>query len=234
MHGRSLWPRSQEPPRSGARIGALRRPPRPPRLYAIADARLLGPVSVVEAARIMAGEGVRWIQVRGKGLPDDELFRQAESALRAIEGTGAVLWVNDRADVATMVGAGGLHLGQEDLPPGVARRVVGEGMWIGRSTHDEAQLAEAAADPEVDVVAVGPVFATSSKERPAAVVGLEFVRRARVATVKPLVAIGGIDAERAPAALAAGADTVAVLAAICRGDVAANSRALLTAVGEGR
>ncbi len=205
---------------------------RPPRLYAIADAAALGEVSVAEAVAIMAAEGVRWIQVRGKGLADDELFRQAEGAVRAVEGTDAVLWLNDRADMATMVGARGLHLGQDDLAPAAARRVVGEEVWIGCSTHGDLELAEAAADPEVDVVAVGPVFATVSKERAAPVVGLEFVRRARGATAKPLVAIGGIDAERAPAVLAAGADTVAVLSALCRGDVAANCRRLLAAVGE--
>lgn len=211
----------------------LLRSVRPPRLYAIADARALGEVSIAEAVRIMAAEGVRWIQVRGKGLADDELFRQAEAAARAVEGTGASLWIDDRADVATMLGAAGVHLGQEDLTPEAARLVVGEQTWIGRSTHDEGELAAAAGNPEVDVVAVGPVFATASKERAAAVVGIEFVRRARRATARPLVAIGGIDAERAPAVLAAGADTVAVLGAVCRGDVAANCRRLLAAVEEG-
>ncbi|MGH9464002.1 MAG: thiamine phosphate synthase [Thermoanaerobaculia bacterium] len=212
----------------------MKRSLRPPRLYAIADARVLGEVSIAEAVAIMAAAGVRWIQVRGKGLADDELFRQVEAAVRAVEGTGASLWVNDRADVAAMLGAAGLHLGQEDLPPAAARRVVGEEMWIGQSAHDEAELAAAVADPEVDVVAVGAVFATASKERPAPVVGLEFVRRARAATAKPLVAIGGIDAERAPAVLAAGADAVAVLSAICRGDIAANCRRLLAVVEEAR
>ncbi len=205
---------------------------RPPRLYAIADAQALGSRPLAEAVRIMAAEGVRWIQARVKGVSDEEHYRQVAAAARALEGTGAVLWVNDRADIAAMLGTAALHLGQDDLPPAAARRVVGEGVWIGRSTHDAAQLAEAAADPEVDVVAVGPVFATASKERPAPPVGLDFVRAARRATGKPLVAIGGIDAERAPAVLAAGADTVAVLGAICRGDLAANCRRLLAAVGE--
>jgi thiamine-phosphate pyrophosphorylase len=205
---------------------------RPPRLYAIADAAALGEVPVAEGVAIMAGEGVRWIQLRGKGLPDDELFRQAEAAARVGERTGAVIWMNDRADVAAMLALPALHFGQDDLPPEAARRVVGRAVWIGRSTHDEEQLATAAADPAVDVVAVGPVYATASKPSGGAPVGLEFVRRARRTTAKPLVAIGGIDAARAPEALAVGADVVAVLSAVCRGDIAANCRRLLAAVEE--
>jgi len=105
---------------------------------------------------------------------------------------------------------------------------------IGASTHDLAQLAAAAADPAVDVVAVGPVFATRSKERPDPVVGLDFVRAARRLTDKPLLAIGGIDRHNAATVLAAGADSVVVLAALCRdhgtGDLQARCRALLAAV----
>jgi thiamine-phosphate pyrophosphorylase len=108
--------------------------------------------------------------------------------------------------------------------------VVGEGTWIGLSTHDEAQVEAAELDPEVDLVAVGPVFPTASKERPDPVVGLEFIRRARQRTGKPLVAIGGIGPENVTEVLAAGADAAVVLSAVCRGDlgeIAANCRRLL-------
>lgn len=179
----------------------------------------------------MVGEGVRWVQLRAKGLPDRELCARAEACLRVAADAGAVLWVNDRADVAAILGAPGLHLGQDDLPPGAARAVVGGATWIGRSTHDETQLAAAAADPDVDVVAVGPVFPTATKACPEPVVGLELVRRARALTAKPLVAIGGITAATAPGVLAAGADTVAVAGAICSGDLSGNCRRLLAAVG---
>jgi thiamine-phosphate pyrophosphorylase len=107
--------------------------------------------------------------------------------------------------------------------------VVGPALLIGRSTHDRVQLAAAAADPAVDVVAVGPVFPTRSKEDPDPVVGLELVREARAATVKPLVAIGGIDATNLAVVLAAGADAVAVLSAVAPADVAGSCRRLLQA-----
>lgn len=212
--------------------------PVPPAVYAIADADALGGRSLPAAAAVMADAGVEWIQVRAKRLPDRSLLAAAEATARALEGSGAALWIDDRADVAVLVGAAGVHLGQRDLPPAAARAVVGDGIWIGRSTHDREELTAAVADPEVDVVAVGPVYATSGKatpdnRRPDPVVGLGFVAEARRATGKPLVAIGGIDAERAPAVLAAGADSVAVIGAVCRGDVAAACRRLLAATAGG-
>jgi thiamine-phosphate pyrophosphorylase len=204
---------------------------RPPRLYALADAEVLGAVALEEAVGVMVGEGVRWVQVRAKRLPDGELLARVEACLRLAADAGAVLWVNDRADVAALVGAPGLHLGQEDLPPEAARTAVGAGTWIGRSTHDAAQVEAAQADSEVDVVAVGPVYRTATKASPGPVVGLELVRRARQLTRKPLVAIGGLTAETAGAVLDAGADTVAVAAAICSGDISWNCRRLLASVG---
>jgi thiamine monophosphate synthase len=123
----------------------------------------------------------------------------------------------------------GLHLGQADLPPAAARPLVGSGAWIGLSTHDPAQLARAAADPEVDVVALGPIFPTANKERPDPPVGLEGLAQARAAIGKPLVAIGGIDRGNIAQVLAAGADAAAVLGAVCRGDVRRNCRELLAA-----
>jgi thiamine-phosphate pyrophosphorylase len=159
-----------------------------------------------------------------------------EGCCRALEGSGVELWVDDRADLAALFPVQGLHLGQADLPPFAARRVVGgveRGVRLGLSTHDEEQLAGADADPEVAVVAVGPVVPTTGKERPDPVVGLDFVRQARARTGKRLVAIGGIDAGNVAAVLAAGADAAAVLGAVCRGDVRANCRRLLAAAGEG-
>lgn len=203
--------------------------PAPPPVYAVADVELLGERALPAAVAAMAGAGVGWIQLRAKKLSDRALFEAAEAARRALEGSGAALWIDDRADVAVLVGAAGVHLGQRDLPPAAARAVAGDGIWIGRSTHDDAELAAAAADPEVDLVAVGPVFPTAGKERPDPVVGLGFVERARRATAKPLVAIGGIDAGNAADVLAAGADSVAVVGAVCRGDVADNCRRLLAA-----
>jgi thiamine-phosphate pyrophosphorylase len=217
------------------RTPAARPRPRPPSVYAIADAAALGGRPIAEAVAAMAAAGVRWIQVRAKPRPpapppgDRELWDLHRAAVDAVAATGAALWVDDRADLAALVPVAGLHLGQRDLPPAAARRLVGPGLWIGQSTHAEAELAAAAADPDVDVIAVGPVFATRGKERPDPVVGLDFVGLARRATEKPLVAIGGIDETNLGAVLAAGADTVAVLGAACRGDVGVACRRLLAA-----
>lgn len=201
----------------------------PGRIYAIADAEALGATPLPAAVAVLAGAGIGWIQVRAKRLSGRDLYRALEECCRAVEGTGAALWIDDRADLAALFPVVGVHVGQADLPPGAVRRVVGDGMWIGLSTHDEAQLAAAEADPEVDVVAVGPVFPTAGKERPDSVVGLDFVRLARARTAKPLVAIGGIGAETVSAVLEAGADAAVVLGAVCRGDLEKNARRLLTA-----
>lgn len=200
-----------------------------PRLYAIADADALHPRSVPEGAGEMAEAGLRWIQVRAKGRSGAEWYRILEAVCRRLEGSGVELWVDDRVDLAALFPVAGVHLGVRDLPPEAARRVVGAARKIGQSTHDERQLAAAAADAEVEVVAVGPVFPTASKRDPDPVVGLSFVRLARAATPKPLVAIGGLDAANLGAVLAAGADAAVVLGAACRGDVRANCRRLLQA-----
>lgn len=208
--------------------------PRPGPVYGIADTDALGESPPGPAAAAMARGGISWVQLRAKGAADDELYRLGVECRRALEGTGTLLWIDDRPDVAALVGADGVHLGQEDLPPAAARRVVGEGVWIGRSTHDREQLLEADRDPEVDVVAVGPVYPTASKERPDPVVGLALVAWAREATAKPLVAIGGIDASNLAPVLEAGADSAAVLSALCRGDVESNARGLTAAAAEAR
>jgi thiamine-phosphate pyrophosphorylase len=200
------------------------------KVYAIADAGALGATPLPAVVGAMAEAGIRWIQIRAKQLSGSELFRALEDCCRTVEGSGVSLWIDDRADLAALFPVAGLHLGQADLPPAAARRVVGGVVRIGLSTHDEEQLAAADADPAVDVVAVGPVFPTTGKERPDPVVGLDFVRKARGRTGKTLVAIGGIDESNVAEVLAAGADAAAVLGAVCRGDVLASCRRLIAAV----
>jgi len=204
----------------------------PGRVYAIADAEALGSTPLPAAVAAMAGAGVGWIQVRAKRLSGLDFYRALEGCCRAVAGSGAALWVDDRADLAALLPVAGVHVGQTDLPPAAVRRVVGD-LWIGQSTHDDAQLAAADADGAVDVIAVGPVFPTTGKERPDPAVGLPFVRRARLRTAKLLVAIGGIDSGNAAAVLAAGADAVVVLGAVCRGDVETSCRRLLAAAADG-
>lgn len=199
-------------------------------IYGIADADLLsGRERLIAAVAAMAEAGVRTIQIRGKRLDGRQWHSAVEGCCRAASGSGAQLWVDDRADVAALFPVAGLHLGQRDLPPALARRTVGDSPWIGLSTHNERQLLAADADPAVDVIAVGPIFETAGKADPDPVVGLDFLRWARARTAKPLAAIGGIDAERVAAVLRAGADAAVALGAICRGDVGSNCRRLLAA-----
>jgi Thiamine monophosphate synthase len=129
--------------------------------------------------------------------------------MRLCKQAAVPLIINDRADIAQLLGAG-LHLGQEDLPPAAARRLMGASACLGFSTHNAAQLTAAAGEP-VDYLAIGPLFATQSKLNPDPVVGVGRLRDLRRLTGKPLVAIGGITRENALAVLEAGADSVAVI-----------------------
>lgn len=185
-----------------------------PKLYPITDRRLSGLSHAEQVARLCEG-GARLIQLREKHLTPREFYREAEDALRVARACGARVVINDRADVALALGADGVHLGQDDLPPAAARELLGERAIIGFSTHSLEQAAEAARMP-VDYVAIGPVFQTSSKENPDPVVGLEGVRRVResMGETLSLVAIGGITADRARSVLEAGADSVAVIGAL--------------------
>jgi thiamine-phosphate pyrophosphorylase len=205
-----------------------------PQVYAIADATALGSRPLSEAVREIAEAGVRWIQLRAKTLRDDLLFEEIERCHRALAGSGCRLWMNDRVDLAALFPFRGVHLGQADLEPAAARRVVGPGRWIGQSTHSLEQLRRADGDPAVDVVAYGPVFATGSKRDPGPPVGIPGLRAARAATRKPLVAIGGIGAANLARVLETGADAAAMIGAICQGDIGVNCRRLLHTVALAR
>lgn len=181
-----------------------------PPLYAIIERSQMGRREPLEVAASLLEAGVRLIQYRDKKASPCELFDRSRPLAEAVRAAGGIFIVNDRADIARAVDASGVHVGQEDLPVELARRVVGEKAWVGTSTHGLEQLA-AAGGSSADYVAFGPIFPTRSKERPDAVVGLEGLRRARQATRKPLVAIGGITPANARAVREAGADSVAVI-----------------------
>jgi len=183
-----------------------------PRLYPILDTGTLARrgCAVEAAARGMLDGGARILQVRHKGFFSREVFEDAEKVAELCRLAGALLIVDDRTDIAMLLDAG-VHLGQEDLEPVDARRIGGEGRVIGFSTHNEEQLRAAAGEP-VDYVALGPIFGTGSKERPDPVMGVDVLARLRPLSGRPLVAIGGITRENAAEVLAAGADSVAVIA----------------------
>ena len=160
------------------------------------------------AAEILEG-GAGRLQFRHKRFFSREVFRQAQEIASLCRHAGAQFIVNDRADIAKLLDAG-LHLGQDDLSPSDARLVLGGGTVLGFSSHNEAQLRAAAAEP-VDYLALGPIFGTSTKLNPDPVVGLDELRRLRPLTTSPLVAIGGITRANARSVLDAGADSVAVI-----------------------
>jgi thiamine-phosphate pyrophosphorylase len=213
--------------------------PPPGRVYTIADWDLLGKDAVPAAVEAMAEAGVGWVQLRAKSVGGGDFYRTLEQICRALEGSDCLLWVDDRVDLAALFPPTvvvGVHLGQRDLSASQARQVFGtEPRWIGWSTHNAAQGAAAVMDSAVDVVAVGPVFPTTSKTDADPVVGLDLVRAVRRSLDpsprprRPLVAIGGIEPANLGRVLDAGADTVAVLGAACRGDVYRNCRELLKA-----
>src|SRR4051812_19965313 len=150
-----------------------------PKLYPVTDRRLSGLSHAEQVARLIDG-GATFIQLREKHLSPREFYVEAEEALRVARARGARLIINDRADIALALGADGVHLGQDDMPPEAARALLGEGAVIGFSTHSVEQTIAAARLP-VDYIAIGPVFATTSKENPDPQVGLEGLRRVREA-----------------------------------------------------
>lgn len=185
------------------------------RLYAILDTDLLAARSLapLDVCDVWLSGGIRLIQLRAKGLSSGAMLTLAEALLARTRAAGAQLIINDRADIAAMCGADGVHVGQDDLDPDEVRRVVGPDVIVGLSTHTDAQVSDAVAK-RVSYVAVGPVFGTRTKKTGYDAVGLDFVQRASVvvhAAGLPLVAIGGIDHLRARAVLDAGADSVAVI-----------------------
>lgn len=184
------------------------------RLYLVAPARLRAG-SLAELTPELAAAGVDLIQLREKDLEAGLLLRAAEPVAQACADSGVPFIVNDRPDVALVLGATGVHLGQDDLPPAAARRIVGADAIIGLSTHSSADLQ--AIPPEVDYIAVGPVFETPTKPgRPA--VGVELLRHAADVTSLPWFAIGGIDASNIDEVLDAGARRVVVVRAISQAD----------------
>src|SRR3974390_3085927 len=187
-----------------------------PRLYVILDAGLMTG-SAEQNAQQLIEAGVRALQYRSKGRSARELLEVSRKLAELATAHGATFFVNDRPDIAYLSGASGVHVGQTDLAVEESRTVIGRGKWIGVSTHDEAQF-QAAIRTSADYVAVGPVFATKTKENPDPVVGLEFIRRVRGLTTKPIVAIGGITLERAAKVIEAGADSVAGISDILRAE----------------
>lgn len=198
-----------------------------PALYAILDPSLIA-TPAAQLSESLAGAGVQLIQLRDKRSPARKIYAEAKELAALLASRGVRSIVNDRPDIAAMSGAGGVHVGQEDLPVEEARRICRPPLWVGVSTHNLEQLRLAAAT-SADYIAVGPIFPTATKENPDPVVGIDFLRAARQLTRKPLVAIGGITVESAADVYRAGADSVAVIRdLIAAGDPASRARDYLS------
>ena len=177
--------------------------------------------------------GARFLQVRAKTASGAALLEMCEAVVERAHAAGAVVIVNDRADIARFARADGVHLGQDDLPPAMARQVLGGEAMLGYSTHTLEQVRAAIRLP-LDYIAIGPIFGTASKDTGFSAVGTELVRQARALLSEagldtPIVAIGGITLERAAAVIEAGAASVAVISdLLSTGDPAARVRAYLS------
>ncbi len=194
-----------------------------PRLYAIADASFGDPVAI--AARLFAA-GAELVQVRNKNAFSGVLHAQAAAIVAEAPAAARVI-VNDRVDVARLVGAAGAHVGQEDLPAAHARSILGSDAVLGLSTHDLDQALRADTEA-IDYLALGPIFPTSTKKDAEDVLGLEVLERVCGLVRKPVVAIGGINLDNAPDALAAGASSVAVISdLIAHNDIETRAREFL-------
>jgi thiamine-phosphate pyrophosphorylase len=186
-----------------------------PRLYPILDAGLLrrSGIAFEDFARELRDAGVRFLQYRDKEASDSEVLARASLLRTIFPVTDSCLILNDRVSLAKAALFDGVHVGQDDLPPAKARELLGPAMLLGVSTHNPNQLVSGDS-ASADYLAIGPVFATSTKENPDPVIGLEGVRAARRITSKPLVAIGGIAHANCLSVLNAGADSVAVISCL--------------------
>lgn len=209
--------------------------PLPPRpfVYPVVDVGVLGPRPVGEAVAALARGGARILQLRAKDASAALFVGLAREAIAAAFGTGTLVLINDRPDIARIASAHGVHVGQDDLAPRDVRALLPAGALVGLSTHGPEEIEASGAEP-VDYVAIGPVFPTASKSDTRPVVGLEMVRLARRLTRRPLVAIGGITRHNARLVVDAGADGVAVISDIvAAADLEAAVRSFRAALEEG-
>jgi len=184
-----------------------------PPVYALTDVQLAG-LSHAQQVELLGLGGASLIQLREKRMPTLEFYEEAKVAVNVAERSGVRLIINDRVDVALAVGAGGVHLGQDDLPVDAARKLLGPTAIVGYSTHNVDQAFEAVKLP-IDYLAIGPIFPTTSKTDTFPILGLDGLRAVRQAIGEfPLVAIGGITHANARDAIQAGADSVAVISAL--------------------
>jgi len=184
-----------------------------PKIYPITDTRLSKLSHAEQVEKLIAG-GAEFIQLREKHASPKGFYAEAEKALRIAREKDVKIIINDRVDIALALKADGVHLGQDDLPPEAARKILGENVIIGFSTHSITQAIEAVKMP-INYLAIGPIFATKTKENPDEIVGLDGLKQVREAIGNfPLVAIGGIDSANLTEVFANGADSCAIISGL--------------------
>ena len=180
------------------------------KIYPVTNVQLTNLTHVEQVRRLCEG-GAEFIQLREKNASSSDFYEAAKEAIEFARSQNVKIIINDRVDIALALSADGVHLGQDDLPPENARKILGGEAIIGFSTHNLKQAIEAVKLP-IDYLAIGPVFATHTKENPDEVVGIEIVKKVRTAIGDfPLVAIGGINLSNFQMVLDAGADSVAIV-----------------------
>ncbi len=198
-----------------------------PPIYPITDKALAGMDSHLAIVKELIRGGARMVQVRDKRTAPLELLLDLQRCAEFCARHGVVLIVDDRCDLALSAGADGVHLGQEDLPPEAARKLLGPGSTIGYSTHNLSQVRSAMMLP-IQYLGFGPIYPTSTKQRPSPVVGIPALHRACRQTGLPVVAIGGIGIQQVSEVLEAGAASAAVISAVmCGGNIAKRMEQLL-------
>jgi thiamine-phosphate pyrophosphorylase len=185
----------------------------PPKIYPITDTRLSGISHVKQVQKLIDG-GAALIQLRDKHASLREFYEQAVECVRIAHDQNVRIIINDRTDIALAAKADGVHLGQDDMPPEKARLLLGESAIIGFSTHSVEQ-AKRAADLPVDYIAIGPIFATATKQNPDPIIGLDALKAMKEAVGHlPVVAIGGINETNMSSVFDAGSNSVAMIGAI--------------------
>jgi thiamine-phosphate pyrophosphorylase len=205
-----------------------------PKLYAIVDADVCAAAgrAPIDVARAFLSGGARLLQLRCKGMASGPFLDLANTMLADAHSAGATLVINDRADIAALSSAHGLHVGQTDLSPRDSRSVIGPQPILGLSTHSREQWDAAFREP-VSYIAIGPTFGTGTKDTGYEAIGLEIVKQAATAASVhglPTVAIGGITIDNARSVIEAGASSVAVISDLLKGDPEARCRAFLHAL----
>jgi len=218
-------------PPSPRRNRSLSLPEDLPRLYPIVDAEVCAAAGrpVGDIARAFLAAGAQWLQLRCKGMASGAFLELAQTVVAECRQAGATLIINDRADIAALSDAQGLHVVHTDLEPADAREVIGDAAILGLSTHTKGQWDAAVREP-ISYIAIGPVFGTGTKATGYEPIGLALVRDASTAAAAhglPTVAIGGITLENAPSVIEAGAASVAVISGLVSGDPEARCRAFL-------